>query len=324
MSVYNKIGGGANKVLIDNKPPADRLNLTEVETIVRNRAIIPGNFSILARKNNEFYISSNLTILKGNPYKDWTQVFSFNNISMQGYNRGIKLEDDGSLTYVNVDDSNSTTRIYIYGINIKDGTVTLKKEFNIEGCSYKRLFILGNTLYVLVIGSYNRIDYLYINELGEDNLTDITKNIQFENDTNISYLTGWYDNSTFANKRYKLNIDGRKVNVVEFDGKVLKIIKEINCDFKINTIYAEQSDLANADEIYFTILSEPISSNPITLRKYKLINKDFNIVQDGETAYSVSPNYHFIMNNNYIVREVLNNNSNTMVEFPIKAYVRRE
>ena len=111
MSVYNKIGGGVNKVLIDNKPPADRLNLTEVEGIIKNRAKLPfKGFANLAREGNTFYILTNNKIYKGNPRKNWTEIADIS--TLKGSIACVKYNND-SFEMLRYDDSMYLSLIHI-------------------------------------------------------------------------------------------------------------------------------------------------------------------------------------------------------------------
>lgn len=313
-----KSGGGANKVLIDNKPPMSRLNLTEVESVIRNRVVGFGGFQIMARQNNEYYITASResAILKGNPYTNWTQILSFKDITMDGNIRAVmyNIEDD-SLTFVAIHQAS----IYIY--KSKNGLLTLEKALSLNG-NIVNLFILKNTVYFHTV--YNGTNYLIKHEIGTETLTDITKNLIFEDGTKLEFIGSFYGGSTYKDKRYqtRFSTNSKKVQIIEFDGEKIRIAKEIETEFGIYAVYPEQCLGSNSDEIYFTILSDDISTDFAIKRKYKLIDKEFNIIKEGESIYPLGSS--FVINNTYITKETSDNKDNTMVEFPVKAYVRRE
>lgn len=321
MAVYNRIGGGINKITLNGKPPIERMNLIEAESIIKNRVAGIGNFQILSRKNNQYYISSSRdsVILKGNPYEGWTQIFSLKDNSILGNIRVVKNNADDSLTFLTSYGANNTS-IYFY--EIKNGLLTLKKGLTVRG-DVINIFILKNTVYFHTV--YNYTNYLYKNEMDSESLTDITNNLIFEDGTQIMAIGSSNNGTTYNDKRYQAKYISKFKNlqIIEFDGITVRVAKEIETEFEIYEVYPEQYTGCNSDEIYFSILSDDISSDSAIKRKYKLINKELNIVKEGETIYPVLSSF-FVIKDIYIARETQDSKNYVMVEFPVQAYVKRE
>lgn len=297
------------------------MDLIEVESIIRNRVAGIGNFQILSRKNNQYYINSSRdsVILKGNPYEGWTQIFSLKDSSILGNIRVVKNNADDSLTFLTSYGAYDTS-IYFY--EIKNGLLTLKKELTVRG-DVVNIFILKNTVYFHAI--YNRVNSLYKNEMDSESLTDITNNLIFEDGTQIMAIGSSNKGTTYNDKRYQANYTSKFKNlqIIEFDGITVRVAKEIETEFEIYEVYPEQYTGCNSDEIYFSILSDDISSDSAIKRKYKLINKELNIVKEGETIYPVLSSF-FVIKDIYIARETQDSKNYVMVEFPVQAYVKRE
>ena len=318
MSVYNKIGGGVNKVLIDNKPPADRLNLTEVEGIIKNRAKLPfgsnPNYSLLTKKKDVYYISCNGYIYKGNPYNTWTEIIDINKINsiVVGYYYCAKINNDESLDLVYVYPDSNTSIIDI--VKIKNKNVTLIKRCEIPA-RITNLFMLNDTIYCIV--NVNFLTMYKITNNG-NTITDISKGITFENNTSFYSINSREKEFTNLDKRYQINL-GTPITITEFDGKKVRVVKEINNEIDARYAYSESFLSVNSDENYFTIESDDKKGT----KNFQLIDKNFNIIKSGETVFPFTP---FLVNSKqeYIVSEHVNSKCLTLVEFPVKAYVRRE
>lgn len=296
------------------------MNLIEVESIIRNRVAGIGSFQILSRKNKQYYISSSRdsAILKGNPYEGWTQIFSLRENSILGSIRAVKNNEDDSLTLVTLYINGNSSSVYFY--DIKDGLATLKKALTVRG-SVVNIFILKNTVYFHTV--YNYSNYLYKNEMDSESLTDITNNLTFEDGTQINAIGSSYNGTTYNDKRYqaKYTSNSKKVQIIEFDGITVRVAKEVEIDFEIDEVYPEQYVGYNSDEIYFSVVSEDISTDSAVKSKYKLINKELNIVKEGDTIYPILSNF-FVINDIYITRETQDNKDYAMVEFPVQAYIK--
>lgn len=317
MTVYNRIDGGINKITLNGKPPKERMDLIEVESIIRNRVVGIKSFVILTREKEEYYINipSKLNIFKGNPYKGWTQIFSEENSSVYGSLGASKYNpEDGSLTLITY----SSNSIYIY--RIKDRLITLEKRLSLRSGKITHTFILNNTIYLLAF--YNNIHYLYKNEIGAETLTDITNNLEIEAGASLSLFEHPYECTTYKNKRYQARGNGKNVKILEFDGERIRIAKEIEAEFEVYNVRPDQWMGCSDSEIYYSIISDDISTDSAVKRKYKLIDKDFNTVQEGETLYNITKDF-FIINNTFIARETLDAKDYAMVEFPIKAYIEK-
>lgn len=309
--------GGANKVLIDNKPPADRLNLTEIEAIIRDRAKLPiynYNYDLVARKNDTYYIDHRNDIYKGNPYKEWTIISKkIDGIVGPGEYQSVKINDDDSLDIVFATRDTYGSAFWI--IKLKDNYATLVKKDYIDR-NLDNIFILNNDIYA--INSEKRI--FKISDNGNVK-TEITNGINYEDGTDIRMLSSINSQATYNGKRYISTISGRKIKFIEFDGERLRVAKEIDNTIDAKYIYSERMKAANIDEMYFCAVSETIQENK--LKKFQLINKKFDITKNGETSF---PMVDFLINKNqeYIVKEAEGTKCTTLVEFPVKAYVRRE
>ena len=316
--------GGVNKVLIDNKPSADRLNLTEVEGIIKNRAKLPfKGFANLAREGNTFYILSNNKIYKGNPRKNWTEIADITDLFANGsiVNTEVTTEGLKLLMYFV-----SEKKLYLY--KIADGVTTLLKKYDVEP-SYSTtpsFFILNNIVYQSGYESgYKRFNKVYKDE--GNGLTDITSQIVTDNirlltdderDTQIKRII-------LGDKLYIIRLNSTETEIYVFDGLSIVLKKKINSP-NAKVMYPCQEKQVKAKEFY-TILSTDYNSY-YNYQTHYLLDENFDIVDTISTIYNFNENSYFCIkeNNNYeyITREHKYDKDYNLVEFPVKAYVRRE
>ena len=250
MSVYNKIRG-VNKVLIDNKPPTDRLNLTETTSILRNKTIGLRSFTVLSRKNNTFYVKNDSKILKGNPYTNWTEIFSESNPINGSVWEMLNINDDDSVTLTTASLSDSGSTVYFY--KIKNGVATYIRALSVRG-RIETIFKFGDETYIYTV--HNSRGFLFKNNASTTTLTDITSNITFENSTSFSHISNMRRQTTFLDKRYQVFFDSNTVKIIEFDGKKVRVLKELNNSIEVNEVLPEQYTAVNADEMYITLISK--------------------------------------------------------------------
>lgn len=92
----------------------------------------------------------------------------------------------------------------------------------------------------------------------------------------------------------------------------------------MNEVLPEQYTAVNADEMYITLISKADAYNK---RKYQLLDKNFEVVESGETVFAIKDGYFIKKDNDthiYIMKEISDARDSVFVEFPVKAYVRRE
>lgn len=319
MFIIKSGGGGVNKVLIDNKPPADRLNLTETTSILRNKTIGLRSFSVLSRKNNTFYVKNDSKILKGNPYTNWTEIFSESNPINGSVWEMLNINDDDSVTLTTASLSDSGSTVYFY--KIKNGVATYIRALSVRG-RIETIFKFGDETYIYTV--HNSRGFLFKNNASTTTLTDITSNITFENSTSFSHISNMRRQTTFLDKRYQVFFDSNTVKIIEFDGKKVRVLKELNNSIEVNEVLPEQYTAVNADEMYITLISKADAYNK---RKYQLLDKNFEVVESGETIFAIKDGYFIKKDNDthiYIMKEISDARDSVFVEFPVKAYVRKE
>ena len=320
MSVYNKIGGGVNKVLIDNKPPTDRLNLTEVEGIIKNRAKLPfKGFANLAREGNTFYILANNKIYKGNPRKNWTEIADISTIFSTGSLLCIEKKDNNSFRILIQDNG---LKLY----EVSNTNITLLKTIEVVwGATEQYHFIMNNALYQC----YNtgRIA-IYKTNINTGLQTDITNQI-LEEGINKGILARQETESGIRkiiinNKLYIINLI-TPITIYEFDGEKIKKIKTLDIS-GVKCAYLSERMQTKQNEVY-VILSGDYSSY-YKYQTHYLLDKNFNIVDTISTIYTFNEKSYFCIKENekytYITREHMYDKVYNLVEFPVKAYVRRE
>lgn len=77
----------------------------------------------------------------------------------------------------------------------------------------------------------------------------------------------------------------------------------------------------------FTVLSRKNNTFYYNKRKYQLLDKNFEVVESGETVFAIKDGYFIKKDNDthiYIMKEISDARDSVFVEFPVKAYVRRE
>lgn len=315
-----KSGGGANKVLIDNKPPETRLNLIEVEGIIKNRATLPfKGFTNLTREGDTFYILANNKIYKGNPIKSWIEIADVS--VLKGSYRCIEKKDNDSFRILMHDAFN----IYLY--EVSNNNVTLLKTIKcMHDIRVQYHYIMNNAIYQCY--SVSSTTHIYKTDIDTGTTTEITNQIVVE-EGSVYLLAREETVSGFVkmminNKIYILSI-GNSILIYTFDGERIKKNKTLNIENK-KCLYISQLVQSNANKIY-TILSSDYYNN-YNYQQHFLLDEKFDIVDTFSTIYTFNEKSYFCIKEDdrykYITREHKDDKNYNLVEFPVRTYVKRE
>ena len=324
MAIYNKIRG-VNKVLIDNKPPSERLNLTETKGTIDSEATIPKN-KILTIKNDEFYSGDRGMIYKGNPYKEWTQIAN-----------GLKSEN---INWIDINEKSivfamtnyKNTSLFFY--ELKNNEITELFVISEIDNNYYNPFKLKDNWYTLIYNGRGSYYSLFKVDLVKKEFTSIP--IEFldtdcQSVFNTIDIKPWYVEN---DKLYLRLEDGKSIGLYSFDGKNIKTIKKPiniqNLSPRVSSCncLTNQSAGNHTNEVYIAFIDSTIESQMYHLkqdRKYCIYDKNLNVVTYGETAYFLD--YLFIyLDNKIITCKKVNQNNLSGSDFIeiTKAYVRRE
>ena len=293
--------------------------MTEVEGIIKNRAKLPfKGFTNLAREGNTFYILTNNKIYKGNPRKNWTEIADI--LTLKGSIACVKYNND-SFEMLRYDDS--MYDIYLYRINNSDITLLKTIHFAISNRNVS-FFIIDNYIYQAFYYDYK--DRVYKTNIDTGETTEITSRItgnkhllcEQETDSSIKKIM-------INNKVYILKMSSPNVDVYTFNGMNVELLKTIKTE-SAKCIYTSQIMQVDAKECY-TILSGDYSSY-YKYQTHYLLDKNFNIVDTISTIYNFNEKSYFCIKENekytYITREHMYDKVYNLVEFPVKAYVRKE
>ena len=310
--------GGANKVLIDNKPPSERLNLTEIEGIIKNRAKLPfKGFANLSREGNVFYILANNKIYKGNPIKSWIEIADVS--SFKGSYRCIEKKDNDVFRILTYDDRDYN--LYLY--EVSNNNVTLLKRIKcIHDVRVQYQYIMNNAIYQCYNTSSTRI---YKTDIDTGTTTEITNQI-VEEEGSVYLLSreetvSGYTKMMINNKLYIIAM-GTPITIFTFDGERIKKFKTLDIQ-NAKCIYLSQIIQTNANKIY-TILSGDYSDY-YNYQQHFLLDEKFDVVDTFSTIYTFDKNSYFCIKENdrytYITREHKDDKVYNLVEFPVKTYV---
>ena len=228
----------------------------------------------------------------------------------------FKINDDDSLDIITAIYDRDYSKTYFHILKIKNREITLIKENSIYG-QIQSLFVLNNEIYMFLSGS----KVYKITKNGED-ITDIYKNINFDEGTDSSFLGNIWHQSTFDNKRYAVATNVNPKKVVSFDGinfKMVKILYGYDYSFDFTS---EQPYSPNSEDMLFSVTKANTKKDK---HEFELLNKDFQKIINGDTKFDMGI-FMLAKENNeyrYIAREG-NFRDFTLVEFPVKAYVRKE
>lgn len=297
--IFNRAGGGGEKVKIDNKPVSQRLDLKSGIGIVERENVFPeGRLRILGHLDDIFYITlDDKYLYKGNLNSEWTLEFDFSTIP--NFNTNYICFIEIQKTYCKictqiVKDTSSMwyTDTSIY--KIENGQMTLLETFD----SYRyrvNTFILNGAVYSF---STEYGNYLYRISNPKTSFGTIPYSIRIV--------------SNYKNNRYFLQLKENEIVISKFDGKKIEeqmfeynYIYPKGCDY-----YADNSYLANPTSLAFLIKEGA--------NKYNLMNETFKIVDSGKQGYAINSEYILIKENERYKH--ISRLGRDIVEFPIKVY----
>lgn len=247
MSVYNKIGGGSNRVTLDGKPPTERVNLKGIKNQIIYENFSPSkNISQLLAENNKgdiiytFDSTSNSGEVAYKVTKDY-----FTNIGkMNTVYGGIHASFlEGNALYIVI---NASNKYHFY--KLENTLLTKLGEYNF-GCTTLIMYI-NKKLYALT----SRNDFYKSEDYGKT-WTDITSNKIVLDNADFSKMYSDKHitiNNIFYSYKY---IDTDLIEWYCFDEKVFKKAKvEFNSSFN-NLAKMGRLDYTNYQEKYIVNLN---------------------------------------------------------------------
>ena len=311
--------------------------MIEVEGIIKNRAKLPfKGFINLAREGNTFYILANNKIYKGNPRKNWTEIADITDISNNKTIVTTEWLEDGLKIFLY---SKSEAFLYIYKISNKLTTLLQKiKTFNGFDDSNTYLpnfYVLNNTIYQ--VGFVRYVGKVFKNSSSNE-LTEITDQIKIEGNIHLNRLAegenpnielNRYLRFYANNKLYNVTTMNNYVEFCEFDGANFKFLKNINAKEDSQFKYCTRDRILQIGEKEaYIALFDDLAGSYESYYDTTIFNEDMNIINNLKTTYQLGNRAFFCINENnnyeYITREHKYDKDYNLVEFPIKAYVKRE
>lgn len=311
--IFNRAGGGGEKVTINGKKVTEKLNLKGATGIVKGRADFLTNTKILGHIDELFYIMQDTALYKGSPYSGWSLEFDFKNIS--GFDSKkevvqlIEINDNSCIIYFfkNQDSQYSYSCIMtIY--EVKNGEATLLKKMDVGGGRVNP-FLLNKIMYTFYEGDNQG----YLWKLNENSLTK----------TNLSHSSVRYPEAAtnYNGSRYFIYVntsfgyDDTGMNIIKFDGtKFTK--QEFDYFYSVYSrdnykFYADNKMLANPNRLSFYIIDRS---------KYDLLDSSFKSVDSGdEGGLSFSQIACLYKDNKYRYLLTQGGEKPTL-EFPVNVY----
>lgn len=239
--IFNRAGGGGEKVKINGLPPSERLNLKEVTSIVlEENSSIPTEFlTALFEKNGVYYYSSDTKLYKfenGVFTSIGEKLFSGRELSIIENNKSIVL-----ITYYSTV-GYGDTRIQ----KLENGIVTELGKVK-TNTDENAIFFIGNTVYSRTDNEPYKV---YKSENFGITWTDITNQITcLDGLTLKDFIFSATHVASFNSDKCKYGVLYSPFRRIKFDGKTLSKINIDNLGDKIipSTMYIDNRN--NRDEI---------------------------------------------------------------------------
>lgn len=305
--IFNRAGGGGEKVKIDGKKVTEKLNLRKGIGNVEGLADFMQNSNVLGYKGNEFYIFNETSLYKGNPYETWTLICNFNNLEPACKANELKnfeiTEDGFIITFLHresLPSSNYTYRVVEY--SIKNNIATLSKNMDVY-YDKRTIFKINGEIYLIDNNSrFYKIE--------NDNITDI----------NIS-LSRIRANVSFKNAQYFVSTIGSASStpgmwIYKFDGSEL-----IEQEFKYNynkwqiddSYFYANSIQVNPEHIFILIKNKNGTLFELMDESFEIIDKKYDFPNNWVQFFCKKENGKI----KYIIPR---NNPHKTVEFPVDVY----
>ena len=328
--IFNKTSGGGNKVKINGLPPAERLNLKEIETSVyRNDLIpIPVKKIILKKGDTHYVLGMDFKLYKFKLGEEATQVCDKD---MENIAYKLTYVDEKGALYTAITDKNQS---YIEFYKIENGLLTLisqkgSSSFGRSAISPTKAFNLNSEFYFCTYNSNYKVHKS--TDFGAT-LTDITSQIKLSDGARISYLDSL--DFSFAKKAYSTKRIGSEPYDVEFysfDGLNLKkygIINNISQEVIISDgfniddseVFVMQkksefveSSIHHRTKYTYSLIKIEDNNSTLKLNEYKTI--------DRTTLYLWCGIYGIFAIDNNTVLYAEGEYSDNYIAFPVKTYI---
>lgn len=307
MSVYNKIGGGSNRVTLDGKPPEKRINLKNIgDVALASENTIPPNIgSMIFEENGTYYFASSYNVFKGNLKDGWTSIGSlsigdFCKIDNVIYSWGVSRYVDNNF--------------YAEIKKLENGVTTILSKTN-QSSDKRIIILLNNTLYDFDY-EYSRI--FKSTDFGK-NWTDITKQIN-KNNIEISNLR-WSQRIVLNNIFYVYNDN----IIYSFDGESIKKVLTLTAEQYKRDLTKNSQDLNNYNEKKIISLKR-LENKKYSYRYYKVTNNsngklEYKLLNTIENTDELVMERFISIKENPFSITYLDSAKNELRKFPVTAYV---
>lgn len=285
--------------------------MTEVD-VERVYKITPYNltFRVLAVKDNIYYVSNESlhVIYKGNPDIGWTEIAKNYN---GGYITYCEVNDDGSIYFMSKE--YHATKLWIY--KAKNGELTLIDEVDYISDNWGNAFKLNDEVYMIGLGKkrYKRTS--------DKATTEITSNIENYN-LYLHHIEDYKRTSMADDKVFGIYTNnGSNYTITSFDGNKLTVLKDV----RDSNVSIGRSLITNTPSNDVALLLEFKSTDYYDKRyTFKLFNKNGEVVDTVKTKRNLLADTFVEKKDNKYVYYHKVDGEEQIVEFPVKAYIRRE
>lgn len=310
--IFNRAGGGGEKVTINGKKVTEKLNLKGATGIVKGRADFLTNTKILGHIDELFYIMQGTALYKGSPYSGWSLEFDFSSISDFDYNQSnvgvIDIKDNSCIIYFfKVKDTSTRYSCIMRAYEIKNGVATELKKLDIYG-NRVNPFLLNNIMYAFSSDTSSMLYKLNGNSMTNTGLSDYTSKTAI-------VATNYNGNRYFIYVNKTVGGSNSGMNITKFDGTKFSE-QEFNYSFSVYNadnykFSADNTMLANPNRLAFYITNQG---------RYDLLDSSFKSVDSGdEGGLSFSQIACLYKDNKYRYLLTQGGKKPTL-EFPVNVY----
>ena len=314
MAVYNKIGGGSNRVTLDGKPPTERVNLKSINTFIARDNI----FQMICKeyffkdKDVHYVVGTDNYLYK---FKFGEELTRVDTNSMEDFKSTMVIKEGNALYTVK---ANASTFIEIY--KTENGNCTLIKRIRASSLKMSGIwsvFNLGKTIYILALTT-NDVWHVFISNDFGTTITDITKQIVILDNLNLrqiaSYFILIYKNVLF--------VQGDKY-LVCFDGKTLKKLTNIDWDSNSSSLISEGHQCTDAPIFATRIKYENVDRDTVyTHNIHEFVETTNGIsVKKIDATFKVDRHLNKILVNGKRLLYPVVEGGKDFLEYPVKAYI---
>lgn len=322
MAVYNRIGGGMNKVTLNGKIPPKRVNLKSVDTITWHENFLP------ERLNNLLLNQDGKIIFLGEGYALWekefgkprTQIGSINPYSVDMF----FIQDEIKYIVKNKSEYNGSSDTSIVEVyKIENGVATLLSttyESKVGTSNFEVKMYLKNEIYAhgkrSTVSSYR---YFKSKDFGVT-WTEITNQIVNNTNQDIESLFTTTNTININDTIYLF----KGTDILKFDGKTFDVFKkDANIKWFKKTKDFTNRDLAHIldfETIYATTGSNKTNFTFYKLEKNSLDGIDINIEKTFE-CYMPGPQFINTKDLTCYIWETADKNLLCFKKYPVSAYI---